>query len=134
MCLVCVVDIPWPPYDHRQPDTTTTTNIIQPYNMSTQPSILNPYYHLLKYHCILVTTSNYIKPIYHYISSCAELLLWYILSFLYSLFLLFFIICISIIVCIIHTIDNTMPINISLEKGCVKFIWTCINSHITLFY
>ena len=32
----------------------------------------------------------------------------------------------------LHTINNSLPIDIMLEKGCLKFIWSCINSNNTI--
>ena len=28
----------------------------------------------------------------------------------------------------LHTINNSLPIDIALEKRCLKFLWSCINS------
>ena len=32
----------------------------------------------------------------------------------------------------LHTINNSLPIDFMLEKRCVKFIWSCINSNNTI--
>ena len=32
----------------------------------------------------------------------------------------------------LHTINNSLPIDLMLEKRCLKFIWSCINSNNTI--
>ena len=32
----------------------------------------------------------------------------------------------------LHTINNSLPIDFMLEKRCLKFIWSCINSNNTI--
>ena len=32
----------------------------------------------------------------------------------------------------LHTINNSLPIDLMLEKRCLKFIWACMNSNNTI--